>query len=176
MFKIKRNGLTLIEVLVAVAIIAILSAGLYSVSNYIDMKIKIARTKSTLHILVTALERYHEFYGRFPIIDDVNDSADYAKENYPDAGKKMSSIEKAYYRLSLAPESKKIIGHIERKMVKDKDKDGFPEVYDVWGTVLMYEYESGDNFPVVLSFGPDKVKNSKDDISSKDDDVSSKGL
>ncbi len=30
------------------------------------------------------------------------------------------------------------------------------EIYDPWGTVLNYRYNSGDSFPVLTSAGPDK--------------------
>ena len=72
--KIKQNkyGLTLVEVLVAIAIIAVLAAGLYSVSNYVETQSKKKLTKSTIETLCAALEQYHDFNDGFPFAADVN--------------------------------------------------------------------------------------------------------
>lgn len=172
--KLKYTGLSLIEVLVAVAIIAILSAGLYAVGNYLDTKMKIERTKSTIHLLITALERYHDFYEQFPIYDN-ND----APPGYYPADGKCIGIEKVYYRLSLAPESRKILEQIRslnrrrkenRNPIRNLDGDDYFELYDPWGNELLYYYDTGDNFPELKSEGP------KSGNQYRDDDISSKDL
>jgi prepilin-type N-terminal cleavage/methylation domain-containing protein len=166
MMKIKKNGLTLVEILVAIAIVALLAAGLYSVSQYVDRQAKVKLTESTIEILAAAIDEYYDFYNKFP------DPAD----SYP-AGCNLS-IEKLYYKLGLAPNAKKILGHINPSLIKDADGDDFPEVVDAWGTSFRYEYTQDDNFPVITSAGPDRKfgdraapdndpNNSQDNITSR---------
>ncbi|PKL46418.1 MAG: hypothetical protein CVV39_07235 [Planctomycetes bacterium HGW-Planctomycetes-1] len=143
MLKIKKNGLTLVEILVAIAIVALLAAGLYSVSQYVDRQAKIKLTESTIAILTAAIDEYHDFYKKFPALDDV----------YPSGCD--SPIEKLYYRLGLAPDAKKILGHINRSLIKNADGDDFPEVVDAWGKEFDYSYTGVENFPVITSAGPD---------------------
>lgn len=162
--KRKQNkiGLTLVEILVAIAIIAILAAGLYSVSNYIEKQAQIKLTESTIEILSTAIEQYHDFYGKFPDVNDNNGiPADCDR-----------CMERLYYRLSLAPDAKNILNQINSSMIvnvyKDEGPNIFPEIVDAWGTDFKYIYNSGDNFPLIESAGPDKDFNkTADNISSK---------
>ena len=144
--KQKTNGLTLIEILVAIAIVAILSAGLYVVGGRVETQAKIKQTESTIKMLEAALEQYHDFYGKFPDPAITSD--------YPTVC--TLSIEKLYYKLSTAPDAKKILNQINSSFIKDADKNGFPEVVDAWGTAFKYEYTPGNNFPVITSAGPDK--------------------
>lgn len=152
--------MTLIEILVAVAIVAILAAGLYSVSNYVETQAKIKLTESTIEILTGALEQYYDFYGSFP---DPN-------ATYP-AGCDLP-VEKLYYKLTLAPEAKKILNQIKPSLIVNVNTNEspakiFPEVVDAWGTAMKYDYIKNtvqqDNFPVITSAGPDKDFNKTDD-------------
>jgi len=43
----------------------------------------------------------------------------------------------------------------------------YPEIIDAWGQPFDYRYNSGDNFPVITSAGPNKKLGDDDDISSK---------
>jgi hypothetical protein len=42
-----------------------------------------------------------------------------------------------------------------------------PEIYDPWGTALDYRYTPGENFPLMVSAGPDKKFGTADDINNK---------
>jgi prepilin-type N-terminal cleavage/methylation domain-containing protein len=199
--KQNKNGLTLVEILVAVLIIAILAAGLYSVSNYLETQSKIKLTKSTIEILCTALEQYRDFYGKFPFeagIDygrnqlqsneanglngNVSDNkcADFIAPDYNDI---YSSSEALYYFLNQFPAGKKIVDSINRSLLTNKGEKGkeyfirlnvdmkcYPLIHiiDPWKYPLRYTYEQGDNFPLVISAGPDKDFNEPtDNISSR---------
>ncbi|MBU1259590.1 MAG: prepilin-type N-terminal cleavage/methylation domain-containing protein [Planctomycetes bacterium] len=157
------NGLTIVEILVAIAIVAILAAGLYSVGNYVETQSKIKLTESTIETLVTALDEYHDFYGKFP---DPNADSEYL------TGCDLS-VEKLYYKLGLAPGAKKILGHINTSLIKDANSDGFREVVDAWGTDFGYDYKTSYNFPVITSAGPDRdfgvtdPNNAQDNITSR---------
>jgi len=41
------------------------------------------------------------------------------------------------------------------------------EIYDPWGMVLDYRYVPGDNFPELVSAGPDKIFGTADDINNR---------
>ncbi len=166
--------MTLIEIMVSVLIVAILAAGLFAVSGYIDTQMKIKRTESTIQLLVAAIEQYHDFYKAFP---DPNASAYPADVN--------ASIEKLYYKLTFAPDAKKILDQINRKYITDSDKDSAgkpapdknPEIVDAWGKSLKYSYieKQNWNFPVITSAGPNKIFEANDP-NSVPDDISSKKL
>lgn len=165
--KLKHSGLTLIEVLVSVTIIAILAAGLFAVGNYIDTQMKIERTKSTINLLVAALDQYFDFYHKFP---DPNGALE---EYRTGCANDDNDIERLYYKLTLAPDAKKILDQVNRKFLKDSDDDENPEIVDAWNENLRFRYIDGWNFPVIISAGPDKdfgdhnPKKTEDNISSK---------
>jgi prepilin-type N-terminal cleavage/methylation domain-containing protein len=165
MLKTRQSGMTLIEIMVSVLIVAILAVGLFAVSGYIDTQMKIKATESTIQLLVAAVEQYHDFYKEFP--DPCT--------AYP-AGINQS-VEKLYYKLTFAPDAKKVLDQINRKYVKKVDKDDYPEVVDAWGTSLKYSYieKQNWNFPVITSAGPNKIFEA-DDPNSVHDDISSKKL
>jgi prepilin-type N-terminal cleavage/methylation domain-containing protein len=198
--KQNKYGLTLVEILVAVAIIAILAAGLYSVSNYLETQSKIKLAKSTIEILCTALEQYHDFNGKFPFEADKNydrirlEASDGDGLNgsvVDDSGVPLStadyndvysSSEALYYFLNQFPAGKKIVDSINRSLLTNKGEKGkeyfihsnitgqcYPLIHiiDPWKYPLRYTYEQGDNFPLVISAGPDKDFNTPDNISSR---------
>ena len=158
--KQNKYGLTLVEILVVITIIAILAAGLYSVGNYVETQAKVKLAESTIDILCCALEQYYDFYKEFP-----DPASTVIPGYYPVAG--LSDIEKLYYRLSLCPDAKKIIGQINPSLIKDKNQNNFPEIVDPWQSYFHYSYMPGDNFPVVDSNGPNKKSGDDDDISSR---------
>jgi prepilin-type N-terminal cleavage/methylation domain-containing protein len=155
---VANRGMTLIEIMVSITIVAILAVGLFAVGSYIDTQLKIERTKSTINMLVAALDQYFDFYKSFPGTGD-----------------------NLHERLSLAPDSKKIIDQINRKAMR-KNAAGKIEFVDAWHSKdydgdLRYKYEIDEkwNFPVITSAGPDKIFG-MDDPNGAADDISSKGL
>ncbi|MEN6385190.1 MAG: type II secretion system protein [Phycisphaerales bacterium] len=175
MMKNKHSAFTLIELIVSIAVVAILAAGLFAVGNYIDTQMKIKRTQATIQLLLTALEQYYndkydlrpDSSPQFP--DPNNNGINYFRAG---CDNDANSIEKLYYRLSLFPEVRKIMDQLPPKSLKDSDKDKNPEIVDVWNQNFRYKYENGWNFPEIISAGPDKKfrindANSTDDISSK---------
>ena len=142
-----KIGLTIVEVLVVVAIISVLAAGLYTVGNYVETQTKIKQTKSTIEILSAAIEQYHDFYGKCPY--DYNNPSD------PNL-----NIDLLYPRLSLSPDARKILSQINPSFIKDIDKDNRPEIIDAWGQEFRYKYLSDPNrpynFPIIISAGPGK--------------------
>jgi prepilin-type N-terminal cleavage/methylation domain-containing protein len=186
MLKIKTNGLTIMEVLVAVAIMALLAAGLYFAGSYVETQAKIKLTESTIETLAAAIDEYHDLYGKFPFEAgkyydrndlespiDVNGIGgtviayvnDVDQNNFGNHKDEYSSIEALCYFLNKCPGSRKIINSINRSLLTNKGNTNeefrvgtYPliRVIDSWGKVLKYTYEQGNNFPVITSAGPDK--------------------
>lgn len=174
MLKTKQSGMTLIELMVSVLIVAILAAGLLAVGSYIDRQFKIKATEGTIQLLVTAIEQYHDFYREFPYVN----STVTVQGEYPDGcDNDANDIERLYYKLTLAPDAKKILEQLNRKYIKDADRDKNPEIVDAWGENFRYKYEKNinTNFPEIISAGPDKDFGDKD-AKKADDNISSKGL
>jgi len=186
--KQSKYGLTLVEILVAVVIIAILAAGLYSVGNYLETQSRIRLTKSTIEILAGALEQYHDFNDSFPFIADPNKTygitdlqsdvgGSVVAADYNDI---YASSEALYYLLNKFPAGRKIVGSINRSLLTNKGDNGkeylirisgqdYPLIHiiDPWKYPLRYTYKQGNNFPVITSAGPDKIFGDDDDISSR---------
>jgi len=151
----RRNGMTLVEILVAIAIIAILlSIGVY-VGNAVYEQAKERAVESTFVILESALDEYKEYEGDFPEATDADP---------------VVNSEILYGKLNGLPVSRKMLEKLNASLICDEDSDGNPEICDPWGTVLDYWYEQGVNhYPEIVSGGPDKNVFKKDDnISSKD--------
>ncbi len=159
--KTKQPGVTLIELIIVVAIIAIMAAAVYVVRKPADDKGKIELTKSTIELLCAAIEQYHHFYNEFP---DPNNST----PGYP-AGCKWQEGERetVYYKLSLCPEAQAILNQINPKMIKNADNDEYLEYIDAWGNEFDYDYDN--NFPLITSKGPDG-KDRNDGKPEYDDD------
>lgn len=192
--KKRHTGLTLIEILVAVTIVAILAAGLYSVSDYLQKQSQIKLTESTIQTIVAALEQYYDFKGSFPFQADanyndvnlVNDMGgnimadNQCSTSATDHNSIYASSEVLYYFLNQIPASRKIENSINQSLITDKiaakeyfihiGTNCYPLIHivDPWYTPFRYTYSTGDNFPVIESAGPDKDFNkTADNISSK---------
>jgi len=154
-----KFGLSLVEMLVVVGIIALLATMVISVASRIDSQSKEKGLKSTFALLEGALEEYREYKGTFPE-QPVRDFT-----NVP------AHSEFLYGELYSIPSSRKILEQVSSSLIKhDFDSGGLPpvpEIYDPWGTPLDYRYEPGDNFPELISAGPDKVFGNTDDIKNR---------
>jgi prepilin-type N-terminal cleavage/methylation domain-containing protein len=192
--KQNKSGLTLVEILVAVAIITVLAAGLYSVSNHLETQAKEKLTKSTIELLSAALEQYHDFYSKFPFVAGAgygktelqtslsNGTVWVKNDGVPsDYSNIYSSSEALYYFLNQIPASRKIVDSINHSLLTNKGDKGkeyfirigtvdYPLIHilDPWQHPFRYTYTTGDNFPVITSAGPDaNFVNIADNISSK---------
>jgi len=147
--KLKYTGLTIAEVLVAIAIVALLAVGLYSVGSYVETQSKITLTESTIETLVAALDEYHDFYGKFPFEagTSYNQSSlesatepnglngnvtDKAGTSLPAADYKdvYASGEALYHFLNKCPSSKKIVNSINLSMLTNKDNKNREYFFD----------------------------------------------
>ena len=129
--RIYKHGLSLVEMLIVVGIIALLATMVIGIASHIDTQAKEKGVKSTFAVLEGALEEYKEFQGDFP---------GHTSELY--------SI----------PGSRKIL---------EKIGDSQAAISDPWGMPLDYRYAPGDNFPELVSAGPDRKFGTADDITNR---------
>jgi prepilin-type N-terminal cleavage/methylation domain-containing protein len=152
-----KRGVTLVEILVVMAIIALLATMVISIAARIDNQSKERCLECTCALLESALQEYREYTGKFPEQPEKNFT------NVP------IHSEYLYKELHLIPESRKILEKIADSLLKNEygAADTLAEIYDPWGTVLDYRYVAGDNFPDLISAGPDKIFGTADDISNR---------
>jgi prepilin-type N-terminal cleavage/methylation domain-containing protein len=154
-----KQGLSLIEMLIVVGLIALLATMVISVASRIDNQSKEKGVESTFALLEGALEEYKEFQGDFPgqPVKDFTNAAAHS--------------EYLYGELYSIPGSRKILEKVGDSLIKHEVDTGtippVPEIYDPWGTTLDYRYVAGDNFPELISAGPDKIFDTADDITNK---------
>ncbi|MBN2272348.1 MAG: type II secretion system protein [Sedimentisphaerales bacterium] len=143
-----KDGTTLIEILVVVAVIMILAGLVTGIATSIDSYSKERAVKATFSVLDAALQEYYDFGGSFPLAVNADPNV---------------NCETLYYELSSLPVSRAVLEKISGKVIKDDFKPpklgaraDFYEIYDPWGMVLNYRYNPGDSFPLLTSAGPDR--------------------
>ena len=153
----KKHGLTLVEMLIVVGIIAILATMVISVASRIDTRSKEKETESLLTLLDSALQEYHEFADRFPEQSETN------------SANALIHSEFLYGELNSIPNARAILEKLNQSSVKNNygTVETALEIYDPWETALDYRYITGDNFPLLISAGPDKTFGTADDISNR---------
>lgn len=145
--------------LIVIGVIALLATMVISVASRIDTQTKEKSLESLFLLLDSALEEYKEFQGGFPV-QPVKDFTNVAAHS-----------EYLYQELYSVPNSRKILEKIRDSLIKNEVDTGaippVPEIYDPWGAILDYRYVAGDNFPELVSAGPDKIFGNADDIKNR---------
>jgi len=153
-----KFGLTLVEILIVVAVIALLTTMVIGIVSRIDNQAKEKGMKDIFAILEGALQEYYEYQGFFP---------QQTEENFANAA---GHSEYLYRELNSIPDSREVLGKIDDSLIKNKfsPDDTPPEIYDLWGTVLDYRYDVDiDTFPQLISAGPDRQFGTPDDINNR---------
>ena len=152
-----NDGLSLIEMLIVVGVIALLATMVISVASRIDNQAKEKETESLLTLLDSALQEYHAFTNRFP------------EQPETDSANAASHSEFLYSALSSISDVQSILNKLSSSSIGNKYQaaETAAEIYDPWGTVLDYRYVAGENFPLLVSAGPDKIFGTADDISNR---------
>ena len=155
-------GVTLVEMLVVVAVIALLAGFVVTLTSRLDNQGKERQLAGIFALLKSALIEYHGETGTFPVPDPnvVEDEYDEPHEHG----------ELLYARLDSVVESREILRRIDPLFVKGDTRADDPlNVYDSWGMAIDYLYDPNTgNFPELLSAGRDKAFGTADDISSKE--------
>jgi prepilin-type N-terminal cleavage/methylation domain-containing protein len=148
-----KHGLSLIEIMMAVAIIAVLTAITIGVVSHIDKQSNEKQLASTFALLDGALGEYYDYWKTYP---DPN------KPPYPTHSAAL------YGQLLLTPGINKYIEGINEKLIQKNPKvPDTLQIYDPWGTLLDYRYIPVYTFPKLVSAGPDKLFGTIDDIQNK---------
>jgi prepilin-type N-terminal cleavage/methylation domain-containing protein len=164
-----KRCFTLVEMLVVIAIVAILASLVIGIASRIEAREKEKHCRSTLALLTTALAQFHE-YGfnykhsdytacTFPLdcndflTDDIKSTLGDAlgvgagNVSIPDPNASYSGNEVMYLLLSMVPASRATLGKIDKKLMVSRDAtitiDGkvYPllRIIDTWGTELRYD-------------------------------------
>lgn len=164
--KTKNFGLTLVELLVAVALLVILASMVMLAASTSWKAISSEPTKAAINLLDSALQEYYDYYGSFPSYKNVPIDDDTLRRQFHSAN--------LYLRLSLCPDSKKVLETIPDSMIEKVKPTGhtgpgtnFFVFLDSWGTAIDYQYDPNLTFPVIISAGPDKIFGTADDITNK---------
>ena len=164
--KIKNNGLTLMELLIVIAIVAMMTSMIFMATrgSWIDANKR--QTAGTIAIIEGALDEYRDYEGSFPnryLAVDFNSTG----LSYPAQLNRSASL---YSLLTSIPDSKKALERIADNqifMVTVAGKNYFVFI-DAWKQVIDYRFMAGINtYPLIVSAGPDKIFNTADDMTNR---------
>ncbi|NIA06839.1 MAG: prepilin-type N-terminal cleavage/methylation domain-containing protein, partial [Actinobacteria bacterium] len=115
-----RAAFTLVEVLIVVAILALLAAALVGVSSFITTQRNTALTKNCLDVLDAALAEFRDITGHYPVDDwgvrDTSPGCLIAGATLTSASAPRSS-ELLYLQLSLLPQTRDIIAKLPDQLL-----------------------------------------------------------
>ena len=171
---IKNQGLTLVEMLVVMVVLAILVSLVVGVSGYVTARANREATQLTQSVLIMAVEKYRDIKGDPPnITEDIEASHDrrshllYLMLTGDETQEPDENVRK---------EIAKKVGDILRQLpadaiavikIEDEDKH---VITDGWGKPMDYHKDKGiGGVPVFISPGPDG------NIDTKADNVRSDG-
>lgn len=187
----------MVEILVAIAILAVLVSALFIVSTRVTKTGEVKLAESTIRIIATALEQFNEYdYGDYDFPPDCNGfikadletalsdfvgvspPGNIIKPIFSDDSGSMA----LYFCLNMIPPSREIINSLSDTLL-DKDNDPnisisgkrYPllKIVDPWEKSLRYVYDANLSFPIIMSAGPDGVFDMSND---DDDDIDSRKL
>lgn len=148
-----KPGLSLIEMVIVVGVIMLMSTITIMLVGRIDTQTKEHQLNATFALLDSALQEYNDYWKSFP---DPNQST------YPTHSAAL------YNQLYLTPPCRNILEKVGENFIHNNpNSTNMPEIYDPWGTILDYNYVTEDNFPRIISAGPDKTFGTTDDITNK---------
>lgn len=150
-----KNGVTLVEILVVVALITLLATMVVGIATRIDNQSKEKAVEGTFALLESALQEYYDFTGFFP------------EQPEKDFTKAAAHSEFLYAELNAIPGSRTVLEKISDKLIQNKAGIDTPEIYDLWGKVIDYRYVDGDAFPKLRSAGPNRTFYDGDDITNR---------
>jgi len=152
----RNNAVTLVEMLVVLGIITVLAGIVLTATLRVDNQAKERALASAFALLNSVLREYYEAESKFPV------------QAERDSNNRLLHVETMMQRLRTVPACREVLDKLSGTTAKSQE--GLADVVeprDPWGTVLDYVYVPGDNFPELISAGPDKQFGTGDDISSK---------
>jgi type II secretory pathway pseudopilin PulG len=152
----RQVGLSLVEMLVVVAIIMVVAGLAVTLTSRLGRQAKERDLASAFAMFKGALQEYREETGEFP---------PQPERNYANAPLHMRLL---YERLMAEPASRQVLSHLAGFPTQgDQTSLEVAEVRDPWGTVLDYRSGPDDDFPELISAGPDREFGTEDDINSR---------
>jgi len=164
-----RSGVTLVEMLVVLAIIAVLATMVYKATSGLGNQSQERRQKKAFVMLDSALDEYYEAKDRFPEskpLSAYSNDSDWRRDN----------VEILYEELYSVPSARAQLLKLAPKQLDPWQgaQNAVHLIYDVWGTVLSYEWTKGNAFPVLISGGPDREFAAQGRESAAVDDVTNR--
>jgi general secretion pathway protein G len=133
------EGFTLSELLVVMAVIAILAGLTFGLMRGATERAHRSQATAELAVLATALESYQRHYGDHP--------------RTASAAELLQALEGRRGPTGLPLEGRIFIE--KDRFTTGPDADGVVALLDPWGNPYLYRYEAGDGGYVLLSAGPD---------------------
>ena len=175
----RPRAFTLTEILIVVAILALLVTMLVVGASFIQTRNKTILTKKSLDILSTAIAEFRDITGHFPIDKDEwvdRDDSDVLPgcrlaEATADDEVALQGSELLYLQLSLLPQTREIIANLSDRLLATanttvqlasnplSDTRYLRSIVDAWGNTINYDVEADD---------PD-VPDATDDPDDRDD-------
>ncbi len=167
MVSLKHNsGVTLVEMLVVLGIIMVLAGIVITLTARVDNQSKENSLRSAFALVDSSLREYYEAKGVFPPQPETDSASTNA----------LTHIDLMVAELRSVPAARQVLDKLDPALVRRASgTEDVQSLCDPWGTVLDYVYVSGNNFPELISAGPDKQFGlSRSDPFAKDN-ISSKG-
>jgi prepilin-type N-terminal cleavage/methylation domain-containing protein len=157
-----NSGVTLVEMLVVLTIIVVLASMVYKATSGLGNQAQKRRQRQAFITLDSALEEYYAARDGFPVsslLSDYSDEADWRRDN----------VELLYEELYAVPSARTQLLKLGPQQLDrwQGAENAVHLIYDVWGTVLSYEWTEGSAFPILISAGPDKTFATDDDVSNR---------
>ena len=133
--------------LVVLGIIMVLSGIVITLTVRVDNQSKENSLRSAFALVGSALREYYEAKGQFP----PQPETDLASTNA------LTHIEFMLQELRSVPASRQVLDKLDPALVRSEGGTAdLRSLCDPWGTVMDYVYVAGNNFPELISAGPDK--------------------
>ncbi|MCK4960345.1 MAG: type II secretion system protein [Planctomycetes bacterium] len=149
--RIKNRGFTLLEIIVVVAVLAILASLVVGVGRRLREQAEERLAKGAIDIIVLALDEYYSFHGKYPfeaiqpyistdlkLLDDLTDgTSDGIDGTVGGTGTHndlYSSSEALFYFLDNTPTSRGLIRTISATLISNKGDNGLPLTITITGS------------------------------------------
>jgi type II secretory pathway pseudopilin PulG len=160
-----NSGVTLVEMLVVLGISMVLSGIVITLTARVDNQSKENSLRSAFALVGSALREYYEAKDQFPVQPETDSASTNA----------LTHIEFMVGELRSVPASRQVLDKLDPALVRSEGGTAdLRSLCDPWGTVMDYVYVAGNNFPELISAGPDRQFGlnrsdplARDNISSK---------